>query len=310
MLVAVGLIAALLLLLLAASGLAFWRYPLATLAWVHRRQLTMSGLQRTVLPSSAGPQTFFQGGSGPAVVLLHGAGDQAGTWSEVIPRLAGSYRILALDLPGHGASAPEAGPLTMETILAGIEAVLATATPPFTLVGNSLGAWVAMLYARRHPDRVARLVLIDGGPLRGDRPELTALPATRQQAARMMDAVLDPATPRPPGFILDDVARQFQRGPASRLSLPDMQQYLFQSLEQFPVPVDLLWGESDRLVPLEYGKRMQAQLPAARLTVIPKCGHIPQQECPTAFVAALEAILRSSPPARRPAEAARTVAAP
>ncbi len=310
MLMAVAMIGAVVLLLLAAAALLFWRYPLATLAWIHRRQLTMGGMQRTVLPSPAGPQNFFQGGSGPIVVLLHGAGDQAGTWWAVIPPLAGSYGILALDLPGHGASAPEAGPLNMETMLTGVEAVLATATPPLTLVGNSLGAWIAMLYARRHPDRVARLIVVDGGPLRDDRPELTVLPANREQAARLMDAVLDATTPRPPGFVLDDVARQFQHGPASRLALADMQNYLFQSLDQFPVPVDLLWGESDQLVPLEYGKRMEAQLPAARLTVIQRCGHVPQQECPTAFVAALQAILRSAPPARRPAEAIQTVATP
>src|SRR5690349_21765173 len=100
MAVAGAMIGAVIFLVLAAAALAFWRYPLATLAWIHRRQLTMGGMQRTILPSPAGPQTFFQGGSGPTLVLLHGAGDQAGTWWTVIPRLAGSYRVLALDLPG------------------------------------------------------------------------------------------------------------------------------------------------------------------------------------------------------------------
>ena len=58
-------------------------------------------------------------------------------------------------------------------------------------------------------------------------------------------------------------------------------------LREIAVPVRLIWGRSDRLVPLDYAARMHAALPSAELVVLDGCGHVPQLECPAAFVAAL-----------------------
>lgn len=291
-------VVALALLTLLAAIFIFWRYPIATYAFFHRRDLVQGGLTKATVETPVGRQTLFQGGSGAIpIVFLHGAGDQAGAWSNVAPRLAGRFRVLVLDLPGHGESAPAEGPLKMETMLAGTEAVLAANPQPAILVGNSLGAWIAMVYAIQHPERVARVIAVDGGPLRGDRPDLSVAPANREQARKVWDAILDPSYPRIPDFFLDDVVRQSQHGPIGRMQPGEMAQYLFDGrLNQLTVPVDLLWGESDRLVPVEYAKRMEAQLPAARLTLLPRCGHIPQQECPLAFGAALDKILQQPPP--------------
>jgi pimeloyl-ACP methyl ester carboxylesterase len=68
-------------------------------------------------------------------------------------------------------------------------------------------------------------------------------------------------------------------------------------LGEITTPVDLLWGASDRLLPLAYAERMAAQLPAARVTPIARCGHVPQAECPERFAAALAELLAAAPPA-------------
>ena len=166
-----------------AGGWLLWRRPLAVLAWGGRQALKRCGLRRTSVPSPAGPQNVFVGGSGPVLVLLHGAGDQAATWARVAPALVSRYTLVIPDLAGHGASAPAEGPIEMSAICCGLEAVLAGLAPggPVTLVGNSLGAWAAMIMAQRHPSQVARVVAVNGGPLRGA-GTVNLLPRNRQEA--------------------------------------------------------------------------------------------------------------------------------
>jgi pimeloyl-ACP methyl ester carboxylesterase len=76
-----------------------------------------------------------------------------------------------------------------------------------------------------------------------------------------------------------------------------MEQYILDNrLQDLEVPVDLVWGESDRLFSVDYARRLLAQLPAARLTIIPRCGHVPQQECPDKVREELIKILHREPP--------------
>jgi len=166
-------------------------------------------------------------------------------------------------------------------------------------VGNSLGAWMSMLYAEKHPERVKRVILIDGGPIKGT-SEIGIMPKNREEARRAIDAVLDPSSPRRPNFVLDDLVRISNTGPISRLLAAgeeDMSKYLLEDkLASFPVPVDLVWGASDRLVPLDYARKLQGQLPRCSLTVVERCGHAPQLECPRRLTKVLLKLLMSDEP--------------
>jgi len=309
-------LAAILLLLGAAAGAIFWRKPLATLAWIGRRRLLSSGFEKHVRPSAVGPQVVFAGGGGAPVVLVHGAGDQAGGWSKVAPRLAKSFAVVAVDLAGHGDSAPGQGPLSFATLLAGFDGAMGAALQgKVTIVGNSLGAWIATVWAKQHPDRVSHLVLVNGGPLLGDRPDLTLQPKTRAEADRTLAALRDPSAPLIPDFVVDDVIREAATGPIARIAAEakTLPAYLLDGkLAGFDVPVDLLWGASDKMLSVDYARRLAGQLPAARLTTIERCGHAPAVECPDRFTEALLRILKdplpeptvSSPPVAAPAAAA------
>jgi len=246
-----------------------------------------------------GKQIVWHGGAGPVLVLPHGAGDQAGTWNNVAPKLKDHFQLVIPDLAGHGESKPTAGPLSLGTLLTALEQVL-DALPwrgaKLAFAGNSLGAWISLLFAQKHPERLTRLVLIDGCPIR-NASEIGIMPKDREEARRALDAVLDPSTPRRPNFVLDDLVRVSNTGPISRLlaaGAEDMSKYLLEDkLPSFPLPVDIIWGASDRLVPLDYAKKLQSQLPHCTLTVIERCGHAPQLERPRELTRVLLQILAS-----------------
>jgi pimeloyl-ACP methyl ester carboxylesterase len=294
-----------LLVALAAGAVLFVLHPIGTAYRLQRRTLASAGFERVVLGEGDARLTLFEAGSGPAILFLHGLGDQAGTWSKIAPAFLADHRVVLVDLPGHGDSAPASGPLTMASELAGAERALqrAAADGPAFVVGNSLGGWLATLLAARHPGEVARLVLVDGGPLRGEPGGPSLQPQDRREAARLMGMLRDASAPQLPGFVLDDVVRRSANGPIARLAadLPGLEAHLLDAAAVAAVrtPTDLLWGASDRLVPPAYAERLAAALPASRLTWVERCGHIPQVECPQRFLQALETVLASPPPADR-----------
>jgi pimeloyl-ACP methyl ester carboxylesterase len=271
---------------------AFWRRPLATYEWLTRRALGRAGLRQTFVETSVGCQSVWVGGNGPVVVLLHGAGDQAGTWARTVSALLPRYRVVVPDLPGHGDSHPSSGPLSVGTVVDGLAEALARVcgTVPAAMVGNSLGAWVAMLLAVRPAAPAARLVLVNGGALKGDRTDVTFTPSTREEARGTIEALMGTAASRTPGFVLDDVIRVSRLGPLGRLTQTagEMDRYVLENrLHEVRVPVDLLWGDEDHVFPVSYALRMKAGLPAARLTTLPRCGHVPHRSHPRQFNQAL-----------------------
>jgi len=288
--------AAILLFLILTFTLISWRRPIAVAAWMNRRTLTKAGFNKITVQSSAGPQAVFIGGEGPTLIFLHGAGDQAGAWAKVAPHFTSKYRVVVPDLAGHGDSDPRSGPLSVGSIYAGLEAIANQEPGRVIIVGNSLGAWAATLYAHAHPERVERLVLVNGGPLMGDRPDLTLTPKNREEARKLLGEITDPGSIHLPDYVVDDIVRQAQHGPLMRLSqtAAEMPKYLLDGrLNEINVPVNLIWGESDKMLSLDYAKRMQSQLPASQLTTLSRCGHAPEFECPRAFTAKLTEILAS-----------------
>src|ERR1035438_3439376 len=168
----------------------FFLRPIAVMVWFRRNALRRAGLRKTKVTTTVGEQIVWHGGAGPLLVLLHGAGDQAGTWYKVAPELKRHFQLLIPDLAGHCESEPAAGVLSLRTLLAALEQVL-NAIPwrdaPLVLVGNSLGAWMAMLYTQKCPQRVTRVTRIDGGPIKSA-SEIGIMPKDREEARRALDA--------------------------------------------------------------------------------------------------------------------------
>lgn len=280
-----------------AAGCCMTDHPLDLWAWATRQALIGAGLKPVVIQTEVGAQTAFVGGAGPLLVLLHGAGDQAGTWAQVVPDLSKRYTLVIPDLAGHGDSAPASGPIEASTIFAGLEGVLSSQARGrrMTLVGNSLGAWMAMVLAHRHPDWVERVVAINGGPLKQVSPGVNLLPGSREEARQAMAGLRDVSAPPLPDVVLDDMVRVAKVGPLARFAATagSVEPWTLTEgqLRNLRVPVRLIWGVSDRLMPLDYARRLLAALPDARLVTLDRCGHIPQQEAPDRLLAVLHDVL-------------------
>lgn len=294
-------IGVLLVVAIIASVWMVWKRPLKVDAMFSRMALSKLGFEKTTLASPDGRMTVWIGGDGPCMVLLHGAGDQAGAWARMVGPLLDDYRVAIPDLPGHWKSEPRSGPLGVDQVLSGVEVVMDSvcAGSDTVLVGNSLGAWVAMLYAHDYPGRVARVVAVNGGAIREENPAVNLFPQTRDEARETMKGLMGPATLPLPDFVLDDVIRHARVGPAGRLAqtADRMDEFLLDGrLDEVVVPVELVWGDADQLLTLEYAQRLLDGLPRARLRPVHGCGHVPQRECPDKTAEALQEVLALPPP--------------
>ena len=284
-----------------ASVWMVWKRPLKVDAMVSRMALGKIGFEKTTIPSRDGRMTVWLGGEGQCMVLLHGAGDQAGTWARMAQPLLDDYKVVIPDLPGHWKSDPRKGPIGVDQLLSGVEVVMDSvcAGEDVILVGNSLGAWLSMLIAHDYPAHVARMVLINGGAITNVNPAISLFPETREEARATMKALMGPATLPVPDFVLDDIIRHARVGPAGRFvqTLDKWGPYILDGrLDEVVVPVDLVWGDGDDLWTLEVAQRLLDGLPRARLHLVHGCGHIPHRECPDKTLEALETALAMPPP--------------
>lgn len=279
--------------------------PIAVFETLERWRLPLAGMERVEMSGPRGPLVYWRGGTGPYVFFLHGANDQAGAWVRTVGPLLGHYRVVLADLAGHGESGPADGPLSVKDLVDGVEALVATEAKDgrVTLVGNSLGGLLAIIYADRHPDRVLQVVLVNGAAIRagGSETKVNLLPKTRAEARAAIAATMSPSSPPLPSFALDDLVRRAPGSPLARIMAapPPPEVYFIDArLGKFRTPVSLVWGEDDRVLPLSYAKKVAEALPASRLERIPRCGHILQRECADATGKVLEVVLREPPPPR------------
>jgi pimeloyl-ACP methyl ester carboxylesterase len=284
-----------------ASVWMVWKRPLKVDAMFSRMALGKAGFEETTIPSPDGRMTVWVGGEGPCMVLLHGVGDQAGTWARMVPPLLDDYKVVIPDLPGHWKSDPRKGPLGVDQVLSGVEVVMDSvcAGEEVVLVGNSLGAWVSMLYAHDYPAHVARLVAINAGAIRNENSAVNLYPTTREEARETMKALMGPATLPVPDFVLDDIIRHARVGPAGRLAqtVDEMDAYLLDGrLDEVVVPVELVWGDGDDLWTLDIAQVLLDGLPRARLHTVHGCGHLSHRECPDKTAEAIEKALAMPPP--------------
>lgn len=285
---------------LAAGALLFVR-PLATLRALERVALRRVGLRAKRIDTARGSLTWWVGGEGRPLLLLHGAGDHAATWWRVAKALNRRFRLIAPDLPGHGESGPPSGPLSLGTMADAVQRILDIETPhtPVVIVGNSMGAWLAEIVALRAPRAVSRLILESGSGTRGDGDPADLIPRSREHAQELMNRALGSLARPVPRFMLDDIVRQAPTSPIARIVAGDWERHLLDGrIGELEMPVDLIWGERDGVVPVEYARLEVAQFRDARLHVVPGGGHVLHRQASQAFIGLLEEIVddgRSAP---------------
>ncbi len=252
---------------------------------------------------------WFEAGSGPSLVLVHGFGGAASNWTLVAPPLARRCRVLAPELPGHGGSSGLPGPA--ERLDSYADRMAALVEEPAVVVGHSLGAVVALRMALRHPERVRGLVLagsagIGSGTRRSQRAlTLVSLIQPGKRISRLRHPFARHPVLRRLAFgvvnvadarALDPVAAVgFLNGSGLHTDVRAAGDALVRTdprldLDRVRCPALVLHGASDVQVPLrdafEYARRLHAPL-----RVIADCGHLLIGERPRAVVDATYAFL-------------------
>lgn len=265
-------------------------------------------------------------GSGPPIVLIHGVTASSVVWNLVGPQLARNHTVLAPDLLGHGQSAKPRGDYSMGAFASGIrDLVLSLGLGPVTVVGHSLGGGVAMQFSYQFPERVERLALVSSGGL-GRRVSgllrAATLPGSELvlpvlagrhvlNAGRVVGRAL--AKARVP---LGNDVIEMARGHASlgdsqsrtafvhtlRASVDSGGQRV-QALDRLylaaELPVLILWGARDRIIPVEHGRRAHELVPGSRFELFERAGHFPHLDEPERFTATLEDWIATTEPSRR-----------
>jgi pimeloyl-ACP methyl ester carboxylesterase len=229
----------------------------------------------------------------------------------VTPSLAARRRVLAPDLPGLGQSAPAASGFELEAVADVLAAGLADrAREPFDLVGNSLGGAVALVLAARHPGLVRRLVLVSPAGFAPRPPALAALLgllappwlALRRRAgtalawsATARRAVLWGTVAEPHRMAASDARAMLASSRGSTRIGPALAEVLQADLRgdlaQLEVPLGLIWGERDRIVPLSTLEVIRELRRDVVVETLPRVAHVPHLERPDEFVAALLRVL-------------------
>ena len=270
------------------------------------------------------PVTYAEAGKGPALLLIHGMGGTFQNWQEVMEPLARTHTVIAADLPGHGSSGPGGGDYSIGALAAGLrDLMLALGHERMTLVGHSLGGGIAMQFSYQFPEMVERLVLVSSGGLG---PEVSpvlraaALPGADlfiaataglgQRIGPAIGRVLSTVGLRPNadvaevargyGSLSDPVRRaaflatvRAVLGTGGQRVEANDRLYLAEA-----IPVLIVWGSRDPIIPAHHGEDAHEQIPGSRLEIFDGVGHLPQVEAPLRFVLSLEKFLAETEPAQ------------
>lgn len=240
---------------------------------------------------------------GKVIVLVHGFSASLHTWESWVTNLKRDYRVISLDLPGHGLSRcmdnKEIGPAQfVETIN---RVVNTLEIERFTLAGNSMGGSAAWNYALTHPERLEGLVLVDaaGWPRTetetDERPLIFRLLEIDLARRVMQDLDLSSLIKGglensfgDPSFVTDEMVQRYAslaRAPCHREALLALTSSRDKRREATPeqlatitTPTLVMHGELDNLIPVEHGRQFAAAIPDASLILYPGVGHLPQEE--------------------------------
>lgn len=246
-------------------------------------------------------------GSGDTVLLIHGMAGSSDTWRAVMPQLAKKYRVVAPDLLGHGQSDKPRGDYSLGAFAVWLRDLLdELGVSRATVVGHSLGGGVAMQFIYQHPDYCERLVLIASGGLGPDVGWILRLLSA--PGAELVLPIIAPqpvlsagnkvkswfsaaGVQSPRGSEIWSAYSSFSDSPtraAFLRTLRSVVDYRGQSVSALnrlqlrsDLPIMAIWGEDDRIIPVEHGQDAMAARPGSRLEVLPGVGHFAQIEAPT-----------------------------
>ena len=241
---------------------------------------------------------YVEAGTGPTVILLHGLGGSAQAWQFNIAALAEKYHVFAPDQIGFGKSDKPLVNYRIRTYVDFLDQFCKQLKiERATLVGNSMGGWIAAMFTASFPDRVDKLVLEDAAgytpPKDFDMRTLFGLNPTTRAGMKVLiskvfynkafqtDAVIDQSIAARlaagDGYTINSITESIIRG----------EDFLDDVVKTIKRPTLIIWGRQDGLVLLADGERFNREIAGSKMIVIDECGHVPNVEKPGEFNAAV-----------------------
>lgn len=279
-------------------------------------------------------RAFRRVGGGAPLLLIHGIGDESSSWLPVLGELAGHFDVLAPDLLGHGASDKPRADYSVAAFSNGMRDLLdVLEIDRVTVVGHSLGGGVAAQLAYQYPERVERLVLVGtggvgrevSGVLRAAAmpySEIGMLPLMVPGMSTVVGAALGVAGwfGADIGVDAGEVTRVLSGMPDRRRrvafgrtlrAVVDRRGQLVTMLDRAylaeGMPVLIVWGERDAIIPVEHGHRAHEAISGSELSVYEGAGHFPHHHDPERFVSELVRFVAETDPYEPDAGTRRTL---
>jgi pimeloyl-ACP methyl ester carboxylesterase len=245
------------------------------------------------------------------ILLLHGTSASLHTWEGWVQELAPQRRVISLDLPGFGLTGPfpdgdyRVGHYT-KFLLALLDHLQVKRV---VLVGNSFGGQLAWRFALAHPERSARLVLVDaaGYPRNSESVpigfRLAGIPALAPLMSRLLPRRMIESSVRnvygDPDKVEDDLVERYYQLTLREGNRQALRQRFVQApsgeaherIGELKLPTLILWGGRDRLIPPDNAERFLRDIEGSRLVLFEALGHVPQEEDPLRTVPALQRFL-------------------
>jgi pimeloyl-ACP methyl ester carboxylesterase len=241
---------------------------------------------------------YLEAGTGPTVILLHGLGGSTQVWQFNIAALAERYHVVVPDQIGFGKSDKPLVNYRIRTYVDFLDQFCKQLRiDRATLVGNSMGGWIAAMFTASFPDRVDKLVLVDAAGYAPRKDLDTRIffglnPTTREgmkvlvakvfyNKAFQTDAAIDQAIAARlaagDGYTINSITESIIRG----------EDFLDDVVKTIKRPTLIIWGRQDGLVPLPEGERFNKDIAGSKMIVFDECGHVPNVEKPAEFNAAV-----------------------
>lgn len=273
--------------------------------------------QFVTLPSGASAHMRDEGNpGGPVLVLVHGSNASLHTWEPWVAELGDTYRIISMDLPGHGLTGRVPGDdYTRDGMASFVHEVMGTLhVERFAIAGNSMGGGVAALYTLEHPDRVSALILVDaaGIPVKRDDDDVPlafkiagmpviskvmryVLPRSLvEEGVRKVfvdqSKVTDEMVSRYFDLSLHEGNREATRMRFASNASRDEEAFAAR-LGEIGAPVLVIWGDKDGLIPVSAAYEFKQRIPQAELAIFENVGHVPMEEVPAESAAAVRTFL-------------------
>ncbi len=283
-------------------SVVFYKRPLWVIDETLHARLALAGIHSEFVTVGPYRVHYFVGGEGRPLLLIHGLGSRSEDWTPEMPDyVAKGFRVYAIDLLGCGRTDHPEIAYTIQQQTDLIHGFLdALHIQQADVIGWSMGGWVALQFALQHPASVRRLVVMDSAGL-SFKTDLTPEifePHTIPQL-KQLEALLVPHPHALPAFfdraLLNAMQRNFpvvHRTVASMISGKDL---LDGRLHEIHVPVLIVWGEQDTLIPPSVGLLMHRAIQQSVLEIYNGCGHIGPATCAGRMVPRVIDFLQGGP---------------